>query len=74
MRLLQLAAQTGWIAPASGNREETILEVTRQPGAVVQVLDRLSCAFSRPWILNGRRTGDQAGIRRAGFGTTSRCR
>ncbi len=42
MRFLQLTSKTSLVVGDPSEREEAILEVTRQKGTVLQVLDRLS--------------------------------
>jgi hypothetical protein len=41
MRFLQLTSKTSLVVGDAGDREEAILEVTRQQATVLQVLDRL---------------------------------
>ena len=48
MSFFQLTSQTRLVVGDDGEREETILEVTRQKGTVLQVLDRLSLGVQRP--------------------------
>ena len=48
MRFFQLTSKTRLVAGDAGECEEAILEVTRQKGTVLQVLDRLSLGVQQP--------------------------
>jgi hypothetical protein len=48
MRGYQLASKTGLVVRDRSECEEAILEVTRQEGTVLQVLERLSLGVQQP--------------------------